>query len=100
MDRKLLTAEKILDNVEFLMKELRPGREKNMRIVTLMSSRNYANFIPFEILMKKYLLQKGILNFHLNKLEEAQDCFLECMETHDIFDPRIKKECIKNLIII
>lgn len=38
--------------------------------------------------------------FSLNKDLEAQDSFLTCIETGAVFDPRIRRECIKRLMVI
>lgn len=46
-------------------------------------------------------MQKGILLFQLNKEVDAQDVFLDCMESDDgSFDPRILRECILRLMKI
>jgi len=48
MDRKLLTAEKILGNAEQLIDQLKDG--KQLKIVTFPRIRAEARFIPFDIL--------------------------------------------------
>ena len=95
-DRKLLTAEKILGNAEFLINEVIRGR--NLRIVTTPSLRQNAKSLHIDILMKKYLLMKGILYNQLNRDLEAQDCYLECMAYGSEFDPRLRMECISRLM--
>lgn len=46
-------------------------------------------------------MQKGILLFSLNKETDAQDVFLDCMESnYSNFDPRILKECIIQIMNI
>jgi len=48
MDRKLLTAEKILGNAELLIEQLKEG--KQLKIVTYPRIRAEARFIHFDIL--------------------------------------------------
>lgn len=47
-------------------------------------------------------MTNGILHFALNKDNEAQDLFLDCMEFGSKIgaDPRIRKECLTRLIKI
>ena len=46
-------------------------------------------------------MQKGIFIFQVNKEVDAQDVFLDCMESDDgSFDPRILRECILRLMKI
>jgi hypothetical protein len=49
-DRKLLTAEKILDNAESLLKLLQ--NEENIQIVTNLEKRQECHFIHLEVLIK------------------------------------------------
>ena len=98
MDRKLLTAEKILGNAEVLIDYV---SLKKLQIVTYPGYRAESKFYDIDILKKKYLMQKGILLFSLNKEIDAQDVLLDCMESIDgSFDPRILKECIQRLMTI
>jgi len=69
MDRKLLTAEKILGNAELLIDQLKEGRY--LKIVTFPEVRAESRYVHFDILQKKFLLQKGILLFSLNKEFDA-----------------------------
>ena len=69
MDRKLLTAEKILGNAELLIDQLNEGRY--LKIVTNPEVRAESRYVHFDILQKKFLLQKGILLFSLNKEFDA-----------------------------
>lgn len=73
---------------------------KYLKIVTYPKVRAESKYYHLDILSKKFLLQKGILLFSLNKELDAQDSFLECMESGEIFDPRIRKECISRLMTI
>jgi hypothetical protein len=50
--------------------------------------------------MKKLLMYRGILLHTLNKENDAQDSFLDCMESGVTFDPRIRSECIRRIIQI
>ena len=91
-DRKLLTAEKILGNAETLIDYL---EMEELQIVTFPGIRAESNHFDFQTLKRKFLMQKGILFFNLNKEFDAQDVFLECMEMNNgNFDPRILKDCI------
>lgn len=56
--------------------------------------------VPYELgnLRRKYFIQKGILMESLNKYEDAQSAFLECMDQQEGFDVRIRKECLHRLI--
>jgi hypothetical protein len=69
MDRKLLTAEKILGNAEALLSQVEEG--KYLKIVTYPKVRAESKFYHLDILRKKFLLQKGILLFSLNKELDA-----------------------------
>jgi hypothetical protein len=60
--------------------------------------REGAKCYSLDILKKKYFLNKGILFESLNKPIDAQDAYLDCMETGLSFDPKIRKECIERLI--
>ena len=97
-DRKLLTAEKILGNAETLIDYIQMNK---LEIITNPEIRGESNHYDFSILKKKYLMQKGILLFSLNKEIDAQDVFLNCMESNDgNFDPRILKDCIVQIMNI
>ena len=96
MDRKLLTAEKILGNAEALIFHIEVSRK--LEIVTNCPSRQESKSYNIDILKKKYLLQNGILLASLNKPQDAQDSLLECIATGDSFDPRIRKECLSRLL--
>lgn len=73
----------------------------SMEIITYPKFRAESNHFDFSILKKKYLMQKGILLFSLNKEIDAQDVFLDCMESDDgIFDPRVLKDCIIQIMKI
>ena len=91
MDRKLLTAEKILGNAHSLLQHLREGYK--LKIVTYNGDeiqagqqsfykdyRQESKPLSLEYLEKLYLLQQGILFASLDKLKDAQDSFLTCME--------------------
>jgi hypothetical protein len=91
-DRKLLTAEKILDNIEALFTHIRVG--KTLQIVTDPSIRRDCKHIDLDILVKKFYLQKGILSTGFNKDLEAQDYFLYGMTYGTKFDPRLRLESI------
>ena len=95
-DKRSLTGERILDNVEALLKQVYEG--KHLEIVTRPELRLGSQFYHIDILRKKALVQKGILSQSLGRDLEAQDCFLDCMETGSQFDPRIRKECISRLM--
>ena len=93
MDRKLLTAEKILWNAEVLLKHVEIGKE--IMIITYPQIRQEADPLMLPDLKKLYELYKGILYTSLNKPQDAQDAFLECVQNCD--DPRIKKEGLVRL---
>ena len=69
MDRKLLTAEKILGNAEALIYHIEVSKE--LEIVTHFPSRQESVPYSIDILKKKYLLQNGILLASLNKPIDA-----------------------------
>ena len=77
MDRKLLTAEKILGNAEALIYHIEIS--KKLEIVTHCPSRQESKSYNIDILKKKFLLQNGILLASLNKPMDAQDSLLECI---------------------
>jgi hypothetical protein len=96
MDRKLLTAEKILDNAENLIKYVEAGSK--LQIVDAPKLRGECASIHIEILEKKCFLQKGILSVALNKDLEAQDHFLDGMRAGITMDPRIKREFLEQMM--
>jgi hypothetical protein len=98
MDRKLLTAEKILDNIEAIFKHISVSRK--LEIVTDPKQRNECTYFSFDLLVKKFFVQKGILYTVFNKELEAQDLFLEGMVFGTKFYPRIRKESLKRLMAL
>jgi len=95
MDRKLLTAEKILGNADGLIRILQRG--KHLRIVSSPGLRQESKPLSLEVLKKKYFLQKGILAATLNKPKDAQRAFLDCLQTGDSRIKGLRLECFKRL---
>ena len=96
-ERKLLTAESILQNAAQLLRHFK-GKRLSYRIVTDKEFR--ANARPYELmtLEKKYFLMQGILAQSLSKPVEAQDWFLKSMALDDdYFIPSNRRECIIRL---
>ena len=58
MGKKILTAEKILDHADALLKHVDPHYGKELQIVTsrLPKYRHEAKVIDYQVLMKKYHL--------------------------------------------
>lgn len=71
-----------------------------MKIVFDKEVRENAQVMEYSLLKQKFNLMKGFLCISLNNFSQAQDAFLECMESEDVIDPRIRRECIKQLIFI
>lgn len=86
-DRKILTAEKILDNVEALMSYLEEG--KVLHIITDPELRMHADVIPLSYLKKRFLMSKGQLYMALNKDIDAQDYFLDAISEPGLFEARL-----------
>jgi hypothetical protein len=95
MDKKVLTAEKIIGMAENLIRLIENGQ---LQIITYPEMRAGSNPYSHMMLKKKFLLHNGILQFALNKDDEAQDLFLECMETgNKMVDPRFRPECLTRI---
>jgi len=98
MDKKVLTAEKIIGMADNLIRLIENGQ---LQIITYPEMRAGSNPYSQILLKKKFLLHNGILQFALNKDDEAQDLFLECMATGDkMVDPRFRPECLTRIQII
>jgi hypothetical protein len=65
-NKKILTAEKILEQARTLINFIETGR---IKIVT--DFRDEVSIIPLDILKQKYLLHKGFLMVALNKDQDA-----------------------------
>ena len=63
MDRKLVTAEKILGHAELLIQQVMDGQ--HLEIVTCPEMRQESRPYHIDILRKKFFLQKGVLMFSL-----------------------------------
>ena len=87
-NKKILTAEKILESTRWLLNFVEKGKIK-----MISEGREGAPMIPLEILKQKYLLHKGLLLVNLNKDQDAARCFTHCLRTGKIYDVRIRKEC-------
>ena len=90
MQKKLLTAEKILDNSNILIEKL-----ESRKIRLIAANRMEAMPIPLCILRQRYFLIQGILMMAFNKEKEAKQAFDSCLTVGDIYDPRLKKECFE-----
>jgi len=90
--KKLLTAEKILESAKTLIEKMEEGK-----IVVGSRGREEAPIIPLDILKQKYLLHRGFLSIALNKDQDACRLFTMCLRTGQIYDPRIRKECVIQL---
>jgi hypothetical protein len=73
-NKKILTAEKILESTRCMINFVEKGR---MRLIR--ESREEVPIIPLEILKQKYLLHKGLLLKNLNKDQDACRCFTHLM---------------------
>ena len=91
-NKKILTAEKILESTRWVLNSVEKGKIK-----MISEGREGAPMIPLEILKQKYLLHKGLLLINLNKDQDAARCFTHCLRTGAISDVRIRKECAEQL---
>ena len=73
-NKKILTAEKILESARTLINFIESGKIK-----IILQGREDAPVIPIEILKQKYLLHKGLLMIALNKDQDACRCFTHSM---------------------
>mmetsp|Transcript_42241 Transcript_42241/g.40462 ORF Transcript_42241/g.40462 Transcript_42241/m.40462 type:complete len:155 (-) Transcript_42241:261-725(-) len=87
--RKILTAEKILTSAKTLISFV-----DQARVYFEQSWRPQVEIIPLDILKQKYLLNKGYLMIALNKDQDACKHFTQCMRTGEVFDVRIRRECV------
>ena len=98
MDKKVLTAEKILGNAHALITQIEDG--ENLSIVMDSKLRQGSRPFGVQLLRTKYYCMKGTLEAALSKDIDAQDSFLDCINHGLDCDPRIRKDCISNLIKI
>ena len=91
-NKKILTAEKILESTRWVLNSVEKGKIK-----MISEGREGAPMIPLEILKQKYLLHKGLLLVNLNKDQDAARCFTHCLRTGAVYDVRIRKECAEQL---
>jgi hypothetical protein len=73
-NKKILTAEKVLESTRCLINFIEKG---NILLIT--EGREEAPLIPLVILKQKYLLHKGLLLRNLNKDRDAARCFTHLM---------------------
>jgi len=73
-NRKILTAEKIIESARVLINFIEKGK-----IVLNNEFRDETPAIPLDILKQKYLLHKGFLMIALNKDQDACRLFTQCM---------------------
>ena len=88
MDRKVSTGEIILGHAENLLYHI--TENKDLEIINFEYTRKESRVYLLETLWKKFYLNRGILYYSLNKLDEACDSFLKCMETGETFHPMIR----------
>lgn len=88
MDKRVLTAEKILGNAEEIIKEINSS-ESDLQIILNFKLRRDSQPYNITQLYKVYLLMKGIVSISLSKDDDAIDAYLECIEEEKEFDPRI-----------
>lgn len=98
MDKKVLTAEKILGNAEALIGQLELQRD--LKIVGNEHLRQGSKPFSIALLKSKYHLMKGTLEATLNRYTDAQDAFLNCIEYSQGIYHRPRKESISRLITI
>lgn len=89
-NKKILTAEKILESTRALINFVERGK---IKIITE-GNREEAPVLPLYILKQKYLLHKGYLMIALNKDQDACRCFTHCMRTGESYDVRVRRECV------
>ncbi len=94
-NKKILTAEKILESTRCLINFVERGQIKLCK-----DGREEAPLIALDILKQKYLLHKGFLLNNLNKDQDACRCFTHCMRTGSVYDVRVRKECADQLQMI
>lgn len=59
--------------------------------------REDAPIVPIDILKQKYLLNSGIVFISLNQDKTACKLFTACLRTGQIYDPRIRRDCVLQL---
>ena len=73
-NKKILTAEKVLESTRQLIGFIEDGK-----LILTSEGREEAPIIPLDILKQKYLLHKGLLLRNLNKDQDAARCFTHLM---------------------
>eukprot|EP00347_Sterkiella_histriomuscorum_P007084 403350315 len=91
-NNKLLTAEKLLECALIMINFI-----EKRRLYIIEEEREEAPVIPIQILRQKYLMHSGLLYLALNREKMASKLFTECLRSGEIYDPRIRKECVIQL---
>ena len=94
-NKKILTAEKILESTRSLINFIEKGR---IQIMT--EEREEAPVISIEILKQKYLLHKGYLMIALNKDQDACRCFTHCMVRTILYFKILTRELEMNMMYV
>jgi len=94
-NKKLLTAEKLLEFAKLMITLL--DKSEDIEIQDDLVEREYADIIPLDVLKQKYLLNSGILFIALNQDKTACRHFTDCLKTGEIYDPRIRRDCVIQL---
>lgn len=89
-NKKLLTAEKLLECASIMLDYLEKGE-----LELIYDEREEAPVIPLDILKQKYLLNSGILYISLNQDKTACRLFTQCLRTGEVYDPRIRRDCVR-----
>jgi hypothetical protein len=94
-NKKLLTSEKLLEFSKVMITLLE--KKEDIEIQDDLIEREYAEIIPLDILKQKYLLNSGILFIALNQDKTACKLFTDCLRTGEVYDPRIRRDCVIQL---
>ena len=123
MNRKPLTAHRLLEKAEILINDLlltevqRPlshrhtyipviqrNQSKNQATIKDLQSpeteadqREGASAIPIDVLQQKLLLHRGLIFVSQGSFDQAKQCFVSSIQTGVLYDPRIRLECCKQL---
>ena len=103
-NRKSMTALKLLNLAQQMVQKLRKkadgsylvGEDKENKDDIVL--RQEAIVIPLDVLEQKVYFKQGMLQKNLNNNEKAIPLFLQSINCGTLFDARVKKACIEQLL--
>lgn len=106
-NRKFVTAEKLLILAENMVKKVKQSNQRFCKILVKnnptaddLKVRQEAPIIPIDILEQKLYFKWGLLKIMFGREELAKQMYLKSITTGQIYDARIRKICLEQLIAL